>query len=486
MSSRAKKVLILGGGPAGLTAGWKLATHGVSVVVLEADAQVGGLSKTVRRNGFSFDLGGHRFITHNVALAEEVQALLGDRLEVRPRKSSIRLKGKFFHYPLDFGDLIKKLHPLTAFQSGLDYGITSIVQKIKRRPDESLEDWVKNRFGRTLYNIYFGPYSEKLWGRSPGQISADWAAQRISLPNLWDVFLRLLGKKADTPKTYATRFFYPIGGIGVICERLAEEIQNASPQNKVLLRARVKKYLHTDNRINAVVYEHNGTEHQEEADFFISTIPLPELINFMYPPLEQTLRNVAEQMEFRSLRFLNLMLDMEQVSDNCWLYIPEPQYYFFRIQEPKNWHPGNVPEGKTSLILEIACNYGDETWQATDKETAERCLDSLDELGFHVRDKVIDYFSTYARHAYPIYTLDYKEKLRTAFTILSRFENLVSCGRQGLYRYNNMDHSMEMGIMTARHILEGIPREEIYRIATEAEIFEQEHRQAYASLRREN
>lgn len=486
MSERVKKVLILGGGPAGLTAGWKLAIQGIQVVVLEADEQVGGLSKTVRRNGFSFDLGGHRFITHNIALAEEVQALLGDRLEVRPRKSCIRLKGKFFHYPLDFGDLIKKLHPLTALQSGLDYLITTLVQKMKKRPDESLEDWVKNRFGRTLYNIYFGPYSEKLWGRSPKEISADWAAQRISLPNLWDVFLRLIGKKANMPKTYATRFFYPVGGIGVICERLAEEILKANPQNKILLKARVKKYLHNNTRINAVVYEQNSTAYEEEADFFISTIPLPELINSMLPQLEDNLLTVSKQMEFRSLRFLNLMLDMEQVSDNCWLYIPEPQYYFFRIQEPRNWHPGNVPEGKTSLILEIACNYGDDVWRATDEETAEKCLDSLDELGFHVRDRVIGYFSTYARHAYPIYTLDYKEKLRTAFGILNRFENLISCGRQGLYRYNNMDHSMEMGIMSARHILEGIPRDEIYRIATESESFEQDQRQAYTALEKGN
>ncbi len=479
MREKVNKVVILGAGPAGLTAGWKLAENGVLVTVLEAEDIVGGLCKTVRLEGFNFDLGGHRFITHNLQLAEEVSRLLGDRLEVRPRTSTIRLQGKFFKYPLDFSDLAKKLPPLTAIHCALDYFLNTLKQKIISQSDKSLEDWVVNRFGRALYNIYFGPYSEKLWGLPPSAISADWAAQRISLPNLWDVLLRLLGKKSATPKTYATRFFYPIGGIGTISEQLAERITQAHPENKIILNARVKKIRHHDGRITQVVFEQSGVESVLPVEFVISTIPLPDLINFLEPPLEPYLLAVAQQMQFRALRFLNLMLNMEQVSENCWIYIPEKEYYFFRIQEPKNWHPDNAPAGKTSLILEIACNFGDERWCATEQETANRCLDSLERLGFFVRDKVIGYFSTFARHAYPIYTLDYREKLQRAFSVLQRFDNLVSCGRQGLYRYNNMDHSMEMGILAANYVLGKTPREEIYRVATEAESFEQEYRQAY-------
>ena len=481
MPDKPHTILVLGGGPAGLTTAWKLALAGKRVTVLEADDQVGGLSKTVRRNGYAFDLGGHRFITHNMALAEDVQNLLGDRLSVRPRISTIRLMDKFFKYPLDFGDLVKKLPVLTQMHCGFDYLITAISRRLKEYPDESLRDWVINRFGRTLYNIYFGPYSEKLWGIAPSEISADWAAQRISLPNLWDVFLRLLGKKSDQPKTYATRFFYPVGGIGVISERLVEEIHEADSANKVLLNARVKGFIHAGNKIQKVVYEHNGIQKDISADFIVSTIPLPHLIHTMEPELEQDLLKVSGKMIFRSLRFLNVMLDMEQVSENTWMYIPEHKYYFFRIQEPKNWHPGNAPEGKTSLILEIACNYGDEKWTASDDDTAEKCFKSLHDLGWDIRAKAFGWFSTFARFSYPIYTLDYKKTLRTAFRILNRFKNLVSCGRQGLYRYNNMDHSMEMGILAARHILEGIPREDIYRVATEGESFEQENRQAYTS-----
>jgi protoporphyrinogen oxidase len=482
MTDNIHKVLILGGGPAGLTAAWKLALAGKEVTVLEADDQVGGLSKSVRREGFTFDLGGHRFITHNMDLADDVQNLLGDQLSVRPRKSTIRLMGKFFKYPLDFGDLVKKLPILTQMHSGMDYVFTAISRKLKHYPDESLEDWVVNRFGRALYNIYFGPYSEKLWGVPAKTISADWAAQRISLPNLWDVFLRLLGKKADMPKTYATKFFYPIGGIGVISERLVEEIIIANPKkNKVILNAPVKRFVHDEKQVTEIVYEENGEEKSVSADFIINTIPLPNMIRFMDPPLEQSLIDVANQMKFRSLRFLNLMLDMEQVSDNTWMYIPEHKYYFFRIQEPKNWHPGNAPGGKTSLILEIACDYDDKRWTASDDETAEECFKSLNDLGWPLRDKASGWFSTFARYAYPIYTLDYKEKLRGAFKILNRFENLLCCGRQGLYRYNNMDHSMEMGILAARHVTEDIPREQIYSVATEGESFEQDHKQAYTS-----
>ncbi len=481
MSPETKQILILGGGAAGLTAGWRLSHAGHIVTVVEADDQVGGLSKTVRREGFNFDLGGHRFITHNIALADELKQLLGDRLAVRPRKSTIRLKGQFFKYPLDFGDLIKKLHPLTVLHCGLDYIYTAITRRIKTYPDESLEDWVVNRFGRALYNIYFGPYSEKLWGRPPTEISADWASQRISMPNLWAVFVRLLGKKEDTPKTYATRFFYPVGGIGVICERMAEEIERANPQNSIMLNSRVTKLKHSDGSIESVIVEEDGKERELRADYYLNTIPLPYFIHSIEPPLEESFLELANQMKFRSLRFLDLMLDMPRVTDNTWMYIPEHQYYFFRIQEPKNWHPANAPDGKTSLILEIACNYDDELWNASDDETAARCLESLNDLGWDLRDKVHGYFSTYARYAYPIYTLDYKEKLRKSFDVLNRFDNLVSCGRQGLYRYNNMDHSMEMGILAARHITEGIPREAVYRVATETESFEQEHRQAYTA-----
>ncbi len=465
-----RKVLIMGAGPAGLCVGWKLIKHDVQVEIIELENQVGGLCRTIRRKGFIFDLGGHRFISKYQDLLRDVGEIMGETLELRPRKSQIRLKGKYYAYPLDAKDLVTKMSAFVSIKCLIDYLLTTLKNKISPRQDISLEDWIVNRFGRSLYDIYFGPYSEKLWGVSPTTISADWAAQRISLINLWDVFLRLLGKQKDTPKTYATEYFYPKEGIGQIPERIAEIVTEGG--GVIHLNSKVVRITADSDRITGVVISKNGKETTLTADFYVSTIPLPEFITSIDPPVEVKYRNVANRMKFRALRFMNLLIDADKVSDNTWIYIPEEQYLFFRIQEPRNWGPTTVPHGKTSLILEIACDVGDDLWEADDETIMKRCVDDLKRLGFNVEGRLMDYFSTKVKHAYPIYDLNYIEKLKNAFELFMRYQNLAVCGRQGLYRYNNMDHSMMMGYITAEHILNGRPRSEILKIACEHEVFE--------------
>lgn len=467
---RAKKVIIMGAGPAGLTAAWKLAREGVAVEVVELEDQVGGLCRSVRRNGYIFDLGGHRFISKYKTLLDDVRAVMGEALEIRPRKSTIRLNGQYFAYPLDAKDLVTKMSPLVSIRCLLDYLATSVKNRISPRPPVSLEDWVVSHFGRSLYEIYFGPYSAKLWGVPPDAISADWAGQRISLINLWDVLLRLLGKRKDPPVTYATEYFYPVHGIGQIAEKIAEEIVAAG--GVIRLGAPVVRVTADGNSITGVVVRSEGREVAITGDFYVSTIPLPDFIESVEPAAADKYRRAAAEMRFRSLRFLNLCIDRERVSDNTWIYIPEHEFVFFRIQEPRNWSPTTVPPGKTSLILEIACTAGDELWNADDASLVTRAVDDLAQLGFDVRGRVTDAFSTRVKHAYPIYSLDYMDKLRTAFEMFMAYDNLAVCGRQGLYRYNNMDHSMMMGAVTAEHILNGTPRSEILKIACEREVFE--------------
>lgn len=464
------KIVILGAGPAGLSAGWKLAENGVEVEVIESENQVGGLCRTVRRNDFIFDLGGHRLISKYKTLLQEIRAVMGDALELRPRKSQIRLKGEYYAYPLDAKDLIMKMNLLVSVKCFLDYVFTTMQNRVSPREPVSLEDWIVGKFGRSLYDIYFGPYSEKLWGVPPSTISADWAAQRISLINLWDVLKRLLIKSKETPTTYATEYFYPSRGIGQISEKLSERI--TAKGGMVRLNAPVVKVLASENRINGVVIRQNGREMIIEGDFYVSTIPLPEFVLSLDPQVNGRYQKVARTMFFRSLRFMNLIIDKDKISDNTWIYIPEDEYLFFRIQEPRNWSPTTVPPGKTSLILEIACNFDDDRWNAPDEDVLKRCVEDLGRLGFDVRGKVLDYFSTRVKHAYPIYSLDYVEKLKVAYELFMRYNNLAVCGRQGLYRYNNMDHSMMMGYITAEHILKGTPRSEILKIACEKEVFE--------------
>ena len=462
------KIIVLGAGPAGLSAAWHLSQKGASVEVLEAENQVGGLCRSIHHNGYIFDLGGHRFITKDEGLLNEIESLMGNELLVMPRKSVIRLQGKFFSYPLEIFDVFKKMNPWISFRSGLDFLIAKVTQS--SNPDISFEDWIVKRFGRTMYDIYFGPYTQKLWGMPPKQISANWAAQRIPSLNLWNVFLRAIGKKKEAPKTYALNFLYPQKGIGRICDRMKEEIEKKS--EKVHLNAKVKKILLSGNTITEITYEKNNADHKISADFVVSTIPLPEFIKMIEPRVDEKYLTTANSMKFRGIKFLFLTINKKQVTDNTWIYIPEEEYLFFRIQEMRNWSPGTVPEEKTALTLEIACDENDSIWNAPDKDIFDRCICDLKKLGLIEEKDVLDYFTYKVKHAYPVYFLDYQERVKNVYTYLAQIKNHLSIGRQGLYRYNNMDHSIKMGLLTAKHILEGYPRQKILEIATENIIFD--------------
>ena len=464
-----KHVVILGAGPAGSSAAEALSREGAQVDMLEMDSKVGGLCSSTEKNGFIFDLGGHRFITKDDLLLAEIEELMGKELLVRPRKSVIRLQNRFFNYPLEFFDAIKKLPLNISFKSFIDFILTKF-GTYKNLSDESFENWITKRFGKTMYSIYFGPYSHKLWGIPPTEISSKWAAQRISLSDITEIFLRMLGKKKNMPKTYATNFLHPKKGIGQIFDRMSEEIQNR--KGRIHLNSKVEKIVLKNDRVDHVVYIQDGKEKKISADFVISTIPLPELMLSMEPKLKDVYLDVARKMTFRSIKFIHVMLNKEFVSDNTWVYFPEEKYLFFRIQDRKNWSATTVPKGKNAITLEIACNKGDHIWSGNDEEIFERCMKETEELGFAKRSDVIEYFVEKIEHAYPLYTLDYDEKVKIAYRAISNIKNFITIGRQGLFRYNNMDHSLKMGYLTAKHVLHGYPRQRILEIATEDIIFD--------------
>lgn len=469
-----KSVIVIGAGPAGLTAADQLAAAGLDVLVLEAEDRVGGLCRTVSLAGATFDLGGHRFITKDEEVHNYVFDLMGDQMERRPRKSVIRLRGKDFSYPLDFKNLVLNLNPLLTARAGIDYVMAVVRRRVSSRPDVSFEDWVVNRFGRTLYNIYFGPYTEKLWGRPPSEISADWAAQRISLLNLWDVFVLLMGFKKERPKTYATEFFYPRGGIGRLCEAMAYRAVSAGAE--VRLCARAKEVRLGGGRARGVAFEHNGKTCYETADVIISTAPLPRLVEMVRPAPDAQLLEYARQMVFRSLRFLNVVLDRPAVTDNTWIYVPEPRFFFFRVQDLRNWSESLVPPGQSALEMEIACDAGDAKWRMSDDDVLAACLADLTAIGLDVREQVVAYGSSFNEYSYPVYDLRYREKLKAVLDFVWPIENLLTIGRGGLYRYNNMDHSIKMGMLAARHVAAGESKDAILEIAKEQTVFEAPHK----------
>lgn len=466
-------VLILGAGPAGLSAAWELAEAGKRVVVLEKEPQVGGLCQTVQYKDFKFDLGGHRFFSQSKTLVDKIHQLMGADLLLQPRKSVIRLQGKYFNYPLDLPDLLKKLRFSTTLSCLGGYLKQSVRNLLKVPEEDNYETWLVRQFGRPLYQLYFEPYSEKLWGTRITQLSADWASQRISDLSFWEVLKATLSNKPHSARTFTEKFYYPTRGIGHIPEKMTAEIQ--ARRGQVLLNATVTEIRPGANPME-VTFMQNGQARQIQANYVISTIPLPEFALGIRPKIAVPLQEIARTLRFRSLIFLNILLNQPQVSENTWIYIPEKKYRIMRLQEPRNWYFGNAPENQTSMICEIACNFDDAVWHSDPTRLYHDCISELEQLGFAgLRENTIDYFITRAQHAYPVYYLGYQADSQALINAFERYPNLILCGRQGLYRYNNMDHSIEMGLSAAKVILSAQNKRRIYEIANNSEYLETNH-----------
>ncbi len=467
-----KKILVLGGGPCGLSAAWELSKYGHDVTVIEKESTVGGLCITNEYKGFRFDLGGHRFISKNRELVENVCKMMGDELLTSSRKSVILLKGKTFDYPLSAKDIFLKMDFWTNLKAFTAYVVAAFSKTLFRKKDVSFEDWIVNRFGRTLYNLFFGPYTEKLWGMSPKLISSDWASQRISLLNLKDVLFRLFKMRKGTPRTYAKGYFYPKKGIGQMFDMMSEEISRMG--GKIILDAAVSSINVQNKNVESVSYTRRGITKTIDCDVVISTIPLPDLIKSFPDHLTGEIMSSVCALKFRSVRFLNILVDLPDISDNTWMYVSEGKYIMTRIQEPKRRSPFSAPEGKTSIMLEIPCNENDEIWSCPKEGLLKRCLVDLKELGIDIQDKVIDYFTTSVTHGYPVYSLDYAGHKQKLFNFLDYYENLITCGRQGTFRYIFMDTSMEMGIAAAQNLMldDFSKKEDLQSMRSEKELIE--------------
>lgn len=446
-----KTIVILGGGPCGLSSAWELEGKGFEVIVVEKDTQVGGLCRTTNYKGFHFDLGGHRFISDNQELVDKILALMGDELLTSHRKSVIKGVDKEFEYPLSISNIIKNM-PIEAIVGCLGgYLKSSLIRRVLTPNDASFEQWVVNRFGQRVYDLFFKSYTEKLWGVQPNEISSDWAAQRISLLSLWNAVSQTFNKKKDLPRTYSKMFYYPRNGIGQIFTAMAEEIKRSG--GNIILSANVDKIVTEDNEAKSVSVHMDGKTVAIDCDFVISTIPLTDLVSLLHPSVPKSpIMNSASKLRFRSLRFMNILIDKQDISENTWMYIPDKRYIMSRIQEPKRRSPFNAPEGKTSLILEIPCNFEDDIWCADEHDIYTRCLDDLVSMGIHITGKVIDYFSTTAKNAYPVYSLEYKTHVNNILDFIGRYENVVTCGRQGAFKYMFMDQAMGMGINAAEAV----------------------------------
>lgn len=439
-----KKVVILGAGPCGMTAAWELVNCGYDVTLIEKDERVGGLCRTNERSGYRFDLGGHRFITKSERLKKMVVDLLGEELLVAQRKSAILLRGKEYEYPLTVKNLFINLEFFLFAKAIIDYLKKTI--KKDSAADISFEGWITNRYGKTLYDLFFGPYTEKLWGISPSEISSDWAVQRIAGLNLRDVIKNLLKVKKETERTFTRRFYYPKKGIGQMFDCIAGRVESGG--GKIMTSSMPVSIGVRGDKVVSVTVNSGGERKIIPCDHLISTIPLDELTSFF-----STTESEESALSFRSLRFMNILVDGDEISPNTWMYVSEAKYFMTRIQEPKKRSPHSAPDGKSSVMLEIPCNVGDEIYTMSDDELFRRSISELKELGIDLTGKTSEYFSAYADHAYPVYSIDYMARIRNHLKIIEKYNNLITCGRQGLFRYIFMDTAMVMGLSAADCIM---------------------------------
>jgi protoporphyrinogen oxidase len=444
-----KTTLVLGGGPAGLTAGYLIGKDGHNTIVLEAEDQVGGLAKTVERDGYRFDLGGHRFFTKSQEVNELWHEVMGDEFLLRPRMSRIYWNNRYLDYPLRGPDVIKKLGPVELTRCMFSYARSALK---RNKVDNSLEDWVTNRFGRRLFELFFKTYNEKVWGAPASEIRAEWAAQRIKGLSFFSAAkAAFFGNKGNKVKSLISEFNYPRFGPGQMWERMADAIVEQG--GEVRLEAPVERIELVGSR---VVEVEAGGEIYELPDVVISSLPLREVVEMVHPHAPREVQDAARGLNYRDFLTVALVVDGEDLFPDNWIYIHEPKVRVGRIQNYRSWSPWMVPDpSKACVGLEYFCFAGDELWTMDDDELVELAARELEQLGLVERSKVERGYVTRVPKAYPIYDSNYDGRVETIRKWLDGIENLQQVGRNGLHRYNNSDHSMLTAMRAVENALEG-------------------------------
>ncbi len=459
-SNPGHEVVVIGAGPAGLTAAYELVKRGVSPFVLEKSRQVGGIARTEEHRGYRYDIGGHRFFTK----VDEVQRLwnevLGDEFIRVPRLSRIHFRDRYFNYPIEVWNALRNLGPIESLRILLSY----VRWKVRPYPvEESFEQWVTNRFGRRLYERFFRTYTEKVWGIPCHQIRADWAAQRIKGLSLKTAVTNALFGRSDA-KTLIKEFDYPRLGPGMMWDRFRDLVQDGG--GKVQLETDIVSIVVEKDRVLCVVGRHGGTTQAIDAANVITSMPLPELIEKLDPPPPPNVLEAARGLSHRDFLIVGLVVEGERLFPDNWIYVHTPGVRVGRIQNFGNWSAAMVPEpGTSSLGFEYFCNRGDDLWEMADTGLVDLATSELASLGLAQGCRVRDGVVIRQEKAYPVYDNAYRRHLETIRAYLATIKNLQTIGRNGLHRYNNQDHSMLTAILAVRNVFG--ERHDLWEVNTE-------------------
>lgn len=472
---RTADTIIIGAGPAGLTAGYLLSKAGREVTVLEADPEyVGGISRTEKYRGYHFDIGGHRFFSKSKEVEDLWTEILPDDMLDRPRSSRIYYRGNFFAYPLKPFEALRRLGIIESALCVLSYLKVRVVPIANPR---NFEEWVVNQFGRRLFSIFFKTYTEKVWGMKCTEISADWAAQRIKGLSLWSAVYNALKPKPKSRdkiiKTLIDTFRYPRKGPGMMWEACRDKV--VANGGEVVMGTKVVGCAYDENSktwiVDAVC---NGEPVVYRGYRVISSAPLRELMLRIKPPVSAEARQAAQALRYRDFLTVVLILKDRQMFQDNWIYIHDPSVEVGRVQNYKSWSPEMLPDAsKQCLGLEYFCFENDSLWDSSDEDLIALAKRELVKIGLANSEDVEDGYVVRQKKAYPVYDDDYKENVEVLRQELeTRYPNMHLVGRNGMHKYNNQDHAMMTAMLTVKNILAEQNKYNVWFVNQDAEYHE--------------
>jgi protoporphyrinogen oxidase len=450
-----QRIAILGAGPAGMSAAWRLSELGYPVTVFERDNAVGGMGRTISICGkYLVDFGPHTFHIRETDESREILKAItpffGDDPLILTRGTRVLLRGKEYVYPLELLQVLTGVNPLLSALIVFDYLVATIKTTLSPpRHEDSFEEWGVRNLGRTLYDLCFGIYSARVWGLPTSQISSK-QAQRVAKLNLKNIMLRVLGIKAD-PATYFTKYMYPRQGISVLYEGMAQAVRRAG--NTIRLNAPVVALEREHDHVTRVIYEEAGQQHALACDVVLSTLPLPALVNMLSPSLSPAIIERAAKLRYRSLKLIYIVLKRRQMTDYHWVYLLDGHFRVNRVSEQKNVSPHMVPDDRTVVCIELSLWKDEPLWRASNEEIYRIALHDLMEMGYGISESEVDsYYVTDIPTAYPVYELNFEDQLIPVLEGVHEVRNLLTLGRHGLFLNNSMDDNVLLGMRIADHI----------------------------------